>query len=616
MFVLGTAGHVDHGKSALVQALTGIDPDRLSQEKERGMTIDLGFAWLKLPSGQEIGIVDVPGHERFVRNMLAGAGGIDIAMLVIAANEGVMPQTREHLAILDLLGISKGLVALTKKDLVDKDWLDLVRLDIEELLKTTTLSGSPIVPVSAITREGLPELLDIIDKLLANTPAKKDKGKPRLPIDRIFTISGSGTVVTGTLIDGSLSAGQEVEIVPGGLKSRLRGLQTHKSGVSKVLPGTRVAANLTGITTTQLQRGDILTKPGWLVPTTLVCAKLLILKDAKQPLKHNIERNFYVLAAEASVKVRLLEAEAIKPSESGWVQLMLDRPLAIVDGDHFIIRSTTETLGGGVIVDAHARRMPRFKPEVIEALNIKEKGSPEELIHARLDENKWLELADLLTQIALPATEVKVLAEWLGARGEILQLGQGEHGVLVSLDAWNNLSQDVKQALQEYHNRFPARTGIPKVELLNKLKLGKYSQLFLDRLVSCKLLIDEGIVVRLPEFQVKLSEIQQAKIDTFLKALTEKPYAPPTELIPELDLLNLLIERKQAVKLNGGVVVSTKAYSEMVGKILAYLTGNGKITLAEVRDMFQTSRKYAQALMEHLDAEKVTRRVGDERVKY
>ena len=616
MFVLGTAGHVDHGKSALVQALTGIDPDRLSQEKERGMTIDLGFAWLKLPSGQEIGIVDVPGHERFVRNMLAGAGGIDIAMLVIAANEGVMPQTREHLAILDLLGISKGLVALTKKDLVDKDWLDLVRLDIEELLKTTTLSGSPIVPVSAITREGLPELLDIIDKLLANTPAKKDKGKPRLPIDRIFTISGSGTVVTGTLIDGSLSAGQEVEIVPGGLKSRLRGLQTHKSGVSKVLPGTRVAANLTGITTTQLQRGDILTKPGWLVPTTLVCAKLLILKDAKQPLKHNIERNFYVLAAEASVKVRLLEAEAIKPSESGWVQLMLDRPLAIVDGDHFIIRSTTETLGGGVIVDAHARRMPRFKPEVIEALNIKEKGSPEELIHARLDENKWLELADLLTQIALPATEVKVLAEWLGARGEILQLGQGEHGVLVSLDAWDNLSQDVKQALQEYHNRFPARTGIPKVELLNKLKLGKYSQLFLDRLVSCKLLIDEGIVVRLPEFQVKLSEIQQAKIDTFLKALTEKPYAPPTELIPELELLNLLIERKQAVKLNGGVVVSTKAYSEMVGKILAYLTGNGKITLAEVRDMFQTSRKYAQALMEHLDAEKVTRRVGDERVKY
>ena len=616
MFVLGTAGHVDHGKSALVQALTGIDPDRLAQEKERGMTIDLGFAWLKLPSGQEIGIVDVPGHERFVRNMLAGAGGIDIAMLVIAANEGVMPQTREHLAILDLLGISKGVVALTKRDLVDKEWLDLVRLDIEELLKPTTLSGAPIVPVSAVTREGLPELLDIIDKQLANTPPRKDKGKPRLPIDRIFTISGSGTVVTGTLIDGSLNTGQEVEIVPGGLKSRLRGLQTHKTGVRTASPGSRVAANLTGITTTQLQRGDILTRPGWLIPTTLVNARLHILKDAKHPLKHNTARSFYVLAAEATAKIRLLEAEAIKPGESGWVQLMLDRPLAIVDGDHFIIRSTTETLGGGVIVDAHARRMPRFKPEVIETLNVREKGSPEELIVSRIEAKKWLELADLLTQISLPSDDVGQIVEGLVVRGEIIQLGQGEHSVLVSLDAWNNLFLEAKKALQEYHSKFPVRTGIPKVELLNKLKLGRYSQLLLDRLVDDKLLINEGTALRLQEFQVKLSSTQQTKIDTFLKALAEHPYAPPTELIPEPDLLSLLIERKQVVKLSEGVVVSTKAYEEMVGKILVQLTVNGKITLAEVRDMFQTSRKYAQALMEHLDAEKVTRRVGDERVKY
>ena len=616
MFVLGTAGHVDHGKSALVQALTGIDPDRLSQEKERGMTIDLGFAWLKLPSGQEIGIVDVPGHERFVRNMLAGAGGIDIAMLVIAANEGVMPQTREHLAILDLLGISKGLVALTKKDLVDKDWLDLVRLDIEELLKTTTLSGSPIVPVSAITREGLPELLDIIDKLLANTPAKKDKGKPRLPIDRIFTISGSGTVVTGTLIDGSLSAGQEVEIVPNGLKSRLRGLQTHKTGVSIASPGSRVAANLTGITTTQLQRGDILTKPGWLVPTTLVSARLQILKDGKHPLKHNAERSFYVLAAEATAKIRLLESEAIKPGENGWAQLMLDRPLAIVDGDHFIIRSTTETLGGGVIVDAHARRMPRFKHEVIKTLNVREKGSPEDLVVARLAAKKWLEMGDLLTQIALSSEDVKPFMEGLVARGEIIQLGQGEHSLLMSLDARNNLSHDTKKTLQEYHSKFPARIGMPKVELLNKLKLGKYGQLLLERLVTDKSLIDEGTVVYLPGFQIKISAVQQAKIDMFLKALIENPYAPPTELIPDPDILNLLLDRKQVVKLSEGVVVSTKAYSEMVDKILTRLTANGKITLAEVRDMFQTSRKYAQALLEHLDAEKVTRRVGDERVKY
>jgi selenocysteine-specific elongation factor len=499
---------------------------------------------------------------------------------------------------------------------VDKEWLDLVRLDIEELLKPTTLSGSPIVPVSAVTREGLPELLDIIDKQLANTQPKKDKGKPRLPIDRIFTISGSGTVVTGTLIDGSLNTGQEVEIIPGGLKSRLRGLQTHKTGVSTASPGSRVAANLTGVTTTQLQRGDILTKPGWLIPTTLVNARLHILKDAKHPLKHNAERSFYVLAEEATAKIRLLDAEAIKPGESGWVQIMLDRPLAIVDSDHFIIRSTTETLGGGVIVDAHARRMPRFKPDVIEILNVREKGSPEELIVVRLEAKRWLERADLLTQIALPADEVKMIVEGLVARGEVLQLGQGEHSLLVSPDAWNNLFLDAKKALQEYHSKYPVRIGIPKIELLNKLKLGRYSQLFLDRLVADKLLIDEGTAVRLPEFHVKLSAIQQAKIDVFFQALTEYPYAPPSELIPESDLLNLLIERKQVVKLSESVVVSTKTYEEMVGKILVQLTINGKITLAEVRDMFQTSRKYAQALMEHLDAEKVTRRVGDERVKY
>jgi len=378
LFVLGTAGHIDHGKSALVQAITGIDPDRLAEEKERGMTIDLGFAWLKLPSGREIGIIDVPGHERFVKNMLAGAGGIDIAMLVVAANEGVMPQTREHLAILNLLGISRGVVALTKKDLVDSEWLDLVRMEIEEILDSTTLAGAPIVPVSAVTREGLPELISTIDNLLAETEPRKDRGRPRLPIDRVFTIVGAGTVVTGTLIDGSLNVGQDLEIVPAGLKTRLRGLQTHKTSVSIVAPGSRVAANLTSVTTAQVQRGDVLTKPGWFMPTTLVSALLHLLKDARYPLKHNAERSIYVLASEATARIRLLEIEELKPGESGWVQLLLDRPLAIVDGDHFIIRSTTETLGGGVIIDAHARRLPRFKPGVIETLKVREKGSPEE----------------------------------------------------------------------------------------------------------------------------------------------------------------------------------------------------------------------------------------------
>ena len=261
MFVLGTAGHIDHGKSLLVQALTGIDPDRLREEKERGMTIELGFAWLKTPAGREVGIVDVPGHERFVKNMLAGVGGIDLALLVVAANEGIMPQTREHLAILDIIGVKRGVVAITKKDLVDEELLTLVRMEVEELIAPTTIAGAPIVPVSSVTGEGLPELLAAIDRQLDKTDPRPDTGRPRLPADRIFSIAGAGTVVTGTLIDGSLSVGQEVEIVPSGLKSRIRGLQTHKEKVSTATPGSRVAANLVGINTTELQRGDVVTRP-------------------------------------------------------------------------------------------------------------------------------------------------------------------------------------------------------------------------------------------------------------------------------------------------------------------------------------------------------------------
>ncbi len=315
MYVLGTAGHIDHGKSLLVKALTGIDPDRLREEKERGMTIELGFAWLKLPSGREVSIVDVPGHERFVRHMLAGVGGIDLALLIIAANEGVMPQTREHLAILDLIGVRRGIVVITKKDLVDDELLSLVRMEIEELIAPTTISGAPIVAVSALTGAGLPELISAIDKLLDATEPRPDLGRPRLPIDRIFTMAGSGTVVTGTLIDGSLSVGQEVEIVPSALKSRLRGLQTHKSKIDIAVPGNRVAANLVGVTTNQLQRGDVVTRPGWLLPADLLTVKLKLISYLKRPLRHGAEVSFHSLAAEAMAKVRLLEGDELRPGD-------------------------------------------------------------------------------------------------------------------------------------------------------------------------------------------------------------------------------------------------------------------------------------------------------------
>jgi selenocysteine-specific elongation factor len=613
VFVLGTAGHVDHGKSALVQAMTGIDPDRLAEEKERGMTIDLGFAWLKLPSGREIGIVDVPGHERFVRNMLAGAGGIDIAMLVIAANEGVMPQTREHLAILNLLGIARGLVALTKKDLVDGEWLDLVKMEVEELLTGTTLAGAPVVAVSSVTREGIPELLSTIDRLLADTEPRKDKGRPRLPIDRVFSIAGAGTVVTGTLIDGSLAVGQEVELQPSGMKSRLRGLQTHRAQVTIATPGSRVAANLTGVTTSEVQRGEVLTRPGWLAPSTLLSARLHLLADARHPLKHNAERHLYILAAEATAVIRLLDAEELKPGDSGWAQLLLDRPLPVVDGDHYIIRSTTETLGGGIIIDARARRLPRFNKEVLESLKVREKGSPEELVLAALEARRLAELPDFTAQVSLPAAETGKTVEELVARGAVIRLGAS---LLVAVSTWQGIIAEARKVTHDYHGKYPTRSGIPKVELTNRLKLGKHAPLVLEKMVAEGALADDGMVVRLPGFTVKLTASQQEKVDTFLKALAKNPYAPPTDTIPEPDLLALLIDRKQVVKLSESVVIGLPAYREMRDRILAHLNEKGKITLAEVRDMFQTSRKYAQALLEYLDGEKVTRRVGDERVKF
>ncbi len=616
MFVIGTAGHIDHGKSVLVHALTGIDPDRLIEEKERGMTIDLGFAWLKLPGGREVGIVDVPGHERFVRNMLAGVGGIDLALLVIAANESVMPQTREHLAILDLLGITRGIVVITKKDLVDDEWLAVVRMEIEELLQPTTLSRAPIVAVSALTGEGLTDLLSAIDELLDDTAPRQDTGRARMPIDRVFTMAGSGTVVTGTLIDGSLTVGQEVEIVPADLKSRLRGLQMHKTRIDVAHPGSRVAANLVGVATSQLKRGDVLTSPGWLVPGTMLSARLHLIDYLRRPIKHNARLGFYTGAAEAMARVRLLEGNELKPGESGWVQLLLDRPLAVVKGDHFIIRSSTETLGGGKIVDSHASRLRRFRPAVIQSLEIKEEGTAEDIILALLETKQPLELSALSSQSDLPSTDVQPTLEALVQQGKVVEIGRGESSILFTGSGWDNLKKKATTILQDYHRKFPTRTGIPRVELGNKLELGTHSSAVLSRLIDEGALKEEGLLVCLPTHTVRLTQTQQATIDAFLKSLAQNPYAPPSDLTLESDLLNLLITQNKVVRVGDGVVFAASAYNEMVARLTAHLKTHGKTTLAEVRDMFRTSRKYAQFFLEYLDSKKITRRVGDERVLY
>ena len=612
MFVLGTAGHIDHGKSVLVRALTGIDPDRLLEERERGMTIDLGFAWLKLPSEREVGIVDVPGHERFIKNMLAGVGGIDLALLIVAANEGVMPQTKEHLAILDLLGVRRGVVVITKKDLIDEELLSLVTLEVEELIMSTTLSEAPVIAVSALSGEGIPELVSVIDECLNSTEPRRDIGRPRLPIDRVFTISGSGTVVTGTLIDGSLSRGQEVEIVPAGLKSRLRGLQTHKARIDTADSGSRVAANLTGVTTSQLKRGDVLTNPGWLSPTTMLDAKLHLLPYVRRPLRHNATVSLYTGAAEAMAKVRMLEKEELKPGEDGWAQLSLDRPVAVVKNDRFIIRSSRDTLGGGNVVVPHTRRHRRFRSAIIERLDARESGTAHAVIMTTLETKQPVEQAALLPQCDLPASEVQGAIDSLVQQEKVVAIGQGEHRLLFTRPGWEHLMEKAVNILEGYHHRFPLRPGMPNVELKSKLELP--SAAVLQRLSEEGVLIEEKASVRLPSHQIHLTPEQQAKVDAFLRSLSENPYAPPSDLKPEPDLVNLLVEQGRVVKVSESVIFAASAYDEMVQRITAHIKEQGKVTLAEVRDLFGTSRKYAQSLLEHLDEKRITHRVGDERM--
>ena len=613
MFVIGTAGHIDHGKSVLIHALTGIDPDRLREEKERGMTIDLGFAWMKLPSGQEVGIIDVPGHERFVRNMLAGVGSIDLALLVIAADEGVMAQTREHLAILDLLDIRHGIAVITKKDLVDEELLGLVKLEVEELIKSTVLAGAPIIAVSAVTGDGLTDLVSAMDRVLTSAQPRRDIGRPRLLIDRVFTIAGAGTVVTGTLVDGMLSVGDEVVIAPSGLKARIRGLQTHKTRIESATPGSRVAANLTGVSTSQVVRGDVLTHPGWLVPTERIDVKLRLLPSVRHPLRHGATVNFYSGAAQVLAKVRLLERDKLAQGEVTWAQFALSKPIALVKGDHFIIRSPVDTLGGGQVVAAHALRHRRFHPAVVQSLKARGEGSTEEVVMATLEMSQPLGLGHLGVECGLESEEVCGAVAGLAEKGQVVVVGRGEDCLVFTKSGWQRLVRRAEALVAGYHRRFPARVGMPKAELSSRLGLAPHSAA-LQKLFDDGVLVEVAVAARLPSHQVKLTPDQEAKIDAFLVALNRNPYSPPGDVTLEPDLLNLLIEQQRVVKVADGVVFPANAYQEMVDKVIARAREQGSITVAEVRDMLGTSRKYTIALLEYMDDKKITRRVGDKRV--
>lgn len=622
MYVIGTAGHVDHGKSTLVKALTGIDPDRLAEEKAREMTIDLGFAWLTLTDGQgieqEIGVVDVPGHRDFIENMLAGVGGIDLALLVIAADEGVMPQTREHLAILDLLQIEQGVIALTKVDLVpDVDWLELVKLDVAEVCAGTRFARAPIVPVSARTGHGLNQLKQTILHQLQQTTPRPDEGRPRLPIDRVFSLSGFGTVVTGTLMGGQLQLGELVELRPGGLQGRIRGLQTHRQKRERVLPGSRVAVNLTGIEREAVQRGQLLTKPGVLQDTVLLDAQYRHLADAGTPLQHNTQIKLFVGSAEILGHVRILVDSQIKPGQTGWIQLALSQPAAVVHGDRFILRlpSPSITLGGGQVLDPHpGKRHRRFKPELLIHLQTLSAGTPSQRLLQALRQLEPTPVQPLIKKTGLDTETAQIaLAALLDSR-QALFAGT----LLFSADSWQRLQHQLQQKVAHFHAQFPLKPGPSREELRSRLKLTAATfQVLVSTLSAEGLLVENQTWLALPTFSIHLTLSQITAKETLWQQMENaginSPSVKECKTLLGDDLYFALVELGELRPLNNEVVYTQFHYQQYKNQLLQRLKTQGKLNAAQLRDLFNTSRKYAIAWLEHFDEQHLTRRVGDDR---
>ena len=636
MRVVATAGHVDHGKSTLVQALTGSNPDRLEEEKRRGLTIVLGFAWMDLamPDGsvEPVSIVDVPGHIDFIKNMLAGVGSVDAAILVIAADEGVMPQTREHLAILDLLALPDGLIALTKTDLIDDpEWLDLIELDIQEILAGTRLEAAPIVRVSAQTGEGLDHLRSSLAAALTALPPRRDRGRPRLPIDRIFSLPGFGTVVTGTLSDGHLAVGEPVDILPDGPSGRVRALQTHKQEIERALPGSRVAVNLSGIATDEIGRGQVAVTPGTLRATRLLDVSFRLLPDTPKPLRHNTAVDLFSGASETPAHLRLLAAEELTPGGEGWLQLRLDRPILVAAGDRFILRqpSPSLTLGGGEVLDPHPRRRYRRNDATaITRLKTLAQGSPDEIVLQSLEREPLLAEQELIAASGLDreiaGSAVRRLLD------DRLMRGLDDQRLLISESAYQQVVADMQSLLAEFHRRHSLRQGIPRSEVRSRLRVvgagGVRKELpqraFNDLASQANedgLVASEENTVRLPAHNVRYSDEQQRAVDKTLQSYADAPFSPPNaietnELLNgDEELLESLVEREIIVRLPSSVYFRREDFEAATQKIIELARTRGAITLADVRDLLGTSRKYAQALLEELDARRVTRRVGDER---
>lgn len=614
--ILGTAGHIDHGKSSLVKALTGTDPDRLKEEKERGITIDLGFANLSYPDGLSVGIVDVPGHERLIKNMLAGAGGIDILLMVIAADEGIMPQSREHLAICELLKIKAGIVVVTKADLVDEEWLQLVMDDVRSFIKGTFLENAGIIPVSSKTGLNLEILKDKIHDISLNVSPRLLNGLFRLPIDRVFTLKGFGTVVTGTALSGTISIDSPVEILPSKITSKVRGLQTHGKGVEKAYAGQRIGLNLQGIDRDLLKRGDVVVTPERFVPTRAVDAKLEMLAEAPV-VKSRSLINFYSGTSETTARIILYDREEMKGGESCYCQFRLGEPVVLLSGDRYIIRSFSplNTIGGGEILDPHP--IKRKKKTGIDDLTVFEKGDLKEKIQAKVKRSHFhgCPVSEIEGWILADLPELKSAIAQLLKQGTLKQV----QDILLHKDGISSFSDALKAILERFHRDNPLKQGMPKEELRAKIRIDQ--RVFNSLASMTNDIAVEKDMLRLKSFKVSLSHADEGTKGKILAALTKGGFLPPvkTELAQQLsvtekelnDHLMLLTKEGSVIKINASIYITREQYDKMLTLLRDFFSKKSEITVADFRDVLGTSRKYALPFLEFLDSSKMTLRVGD-----
>ncbi len=628
--ILGTAGHIDHGKTSLVKALTGIDTDRLKEEKERGITIELGFAHLELPDGAQFGIVDVPGHERFVRAMVAGVGGMDLVMLVIAADEGVMPQTREHLEICQLLGVKNGLVALTKCDMVDDDWLQLVVEEVRDYLAGSFLAEAPIIPVSSKTAAGLEDLKSVLAELAAEVQEKSDDGPFRLPVDRVFTVAGFGTVVTGTLLSGEIATGDEVEILPSGLTSRVRSVQTHGQKAERASAGQRVAVNIQGIEHGDMLRGDVVVPRGAFRTTRAVDARIDYLSSAPRELKHRATLRLHSATYEVPAQVILLDRDVLEPGDSAFVQLRLKSRTLLLPGDRFIVRSYSPqiTIGGGVVIDPAPPRRRRRSAQALELLTALGGGEDADKILLLIRESllSGLPLDDLITRSGLSAKKTEAALAGLLSQGLLVQVVR-EPRIFLSKEAFADLKSLLLAGLENYLRENPLKEGIGKEEL--KARIPKRSDLrfFGPVLASLekdgKALADRDLVKK-PGHKASAA-VDQVGLQTKLESALQKGGAEPPGIKDlcetvrcgekeALEHLNLLTREGRAVKIKSDIFYAPQPLQALREKLVAYLQEKGEVTPPDFRELTGLSRKFMIPLLEYFDQEKVTIRVGDKRV--